>query len=295
MSTQGNAPGGAVYGANPRREPQIIDYYNQNIPRGVDVRYTEYWRTATPPQAAKLTTPIAGPYEFSRGYNDVFELVINDETIDTLIFGTHIYTSNQVRDILLTKWGTKIAVTIDDIGRLNLETLVTGSISKLRVVAGSANSVFGFANETVARGADQQTGKSPRILIAPVQDNFNSNVEFYKRIVFMMSEDFNCGQNMIQINSKEKNTVLMQSTSQNSVEKLIAELNSSTVRELTINDRKWYTGEFIYEVPRKVTAQNADSFILQLINRQGQPITTGLTNGELYITVKGWTTQIGVV
>lgn len=289
MSTQGVGPGGALTGLNPRRDPTVIDFYKENIPRGSNVLYRTVWETATGSTNAVLTIPNTGPFVFNRGINDNFTLYVDQGLQQTIEIDPGYYT---LEGLVAQLNFTSLETTIIN-GRIKFSSYTYGETSKIRVGSGTANDTLGLISETVVRGTTAQTGKSPIIKVNLQQDNYNATVDYFKSVKFTMSNDLQLDTSVIVLQTKHVNYSFGSETE--SVVSLLALCSPSSINTFTVNDVTWHTGEIVFPVPIKINSAEADFLSIFLYDtKTKQPVSTGLLQGTLFITLEGWTIDVGL-
>lgn len=289
MSTQGVGPGGALTGLNPQRDPQVVDFYKENIPRGNSVLYKAKWEQATTSTNAVVEIPHTGPFTVNRGINDNFIIYVDSGLQQIIELDPNYYTLESLANKLAFHNVTTEIVN----GKIYLSSLLYGSNSKIRIGNGTLNSTLGLMNEFVARGTDPSHGTSPSILVNLQQDNFNATIDFFKTLKFTASEDLDFGNCVITLLTKHNKYFFGED--EDAVASLMASCDPNSISNFKVKSKNWYSGQVVFPTPIKISSAEADFLRIVLYDKSRKDSsTTGLKQGTLFITLEGWSTHAGL-
>lgn len=279
-------PGNSLQGANNNPQPTVLNFYQDNIPRGRVLSGQTYWSGSKPARSATLYFSNIEPYTFTTGINDSISISINGAPLKIIEFDARTYTASEIVDLFNSQLSNVVAgLTAQN--QLYLTTLSSGAGTQIRVQQG--NTVLGVSNDTQVVGSDLIVGNTPPLTIAPL-DTRQVELHFWKSITFVTNTDLKLNNCCIQISSRHYQRFIGSNPNMDPI--LALSSYSTRVSELKgYRDKNWTHNLIDLKTPLKIDGTEKDALTINLVDFNGNLTTDGIVSGEIYVSCEGWSIE----
>lgn len=279
-------PGNNLQGINQNPEPTVLNFYQENIPRGRPLSSQAYWRALKPSQPAKLLVPNVAPFTFTASINDSVSFQINGSAVRVIEFDARTYTSSEIIALFNLNL-TNTVSELDSEGRIIMSTIASGDNAIIRVVTG--NTVLGLVAETISLGSEATAGASPALTVAPTTSG-QVELHYWKGFNFVISSDLLLGNVAILIRSRHYQQYIRSNFQMNPII-AVSSFSKAVIGIQNINSKNWIHCQMDLKTPLKVDGTEDDRLEIALVDANSNIVTDAVQRGEVYVTCEGWSIE----
>lgn len=276
-------PQGNLQGVNNNQTPTVLNFYQENIPRGNTINGNVHWRGSYPFYPARLEFGKSGPYTFTTSVNDSVSFQIHGSAIKVIEFDNRTYSDPEI----ITLLNTELPNTLTELGpngTLVMRTKIDSSQATIKVVEG--NSILGLVSDTTVSGLEQVQGSSPALQLVP-DANRQTEMHFWKSLVIVARTDLLFNNSAMIIKSKNFYRLIKPDLFGSPLMSLTSLCNKITGIN-NVNGKNWIHMTLDLRIPLRVDGTEKDYLLVALVDSSDNFVTDGVSAGELYVNIEGW-------